>query len=175
MNFIGTQLFFDPISSGLTRWRMVVYINKWTPPRKSGGILRVSTNQSDSGRVWRMSRLTRDRTAEPVSRDQILRRERGLGNTNFLCVQLTTSRIGNLTRLIQTLLHDVIWPYILLPNRVVCLARRQGLWHIVITALACQGELWEGTINAVTATGGALGRNCLELYRYYFIFIATAV
>ena len=30
-----------------------------------------------------MSRLTRDGTTEPVSRDQILRRERGQGNTNF--------------------------------------------------------------------------------------------
>ena len=29
--------------------------------------------------VWRMSRLTRDVKTEPVSRDQILRRERGLG------------------------------------------------------------------------------------------------
>ena len=32
-----------------------------------------------------MSRLTRDGTAEPVSRDQILRRERGKGNTIFPC------------------------------------------------------------------------------------------
>ena len=40
-----------------------------------------------------MSRLTRDGTAEPVSRDQILRRERGQGNIHFLSVQLTTSRI----------------------------------------------------------------------------------
>ena len=33
-----------------------------------------------------MSRLTRDgTTAEPVSRDQILRRERGQGNINFPC------------------------------------------------------------------------------------------
>ena len=32
-----------------------------------------------------MSRLTRDGTAEPVSRDQILRRERGQGNIIFLC------------------------------------------------------------------------------------------
>ena len=32
-----------------------------------------------------MSRLTRDGTAEPVSRDQILRRERGQGNTHFPC------------------------------------------------------------------------------------------
>ena len=32
-----------------------------------------------------MSRLTRDETAEFVSRDQILRRERGQGNINFPC------------------------------------------------------------------------------------------
>ena len=30
-----------------------------------------------------MSRLTRDGTAEPVSRDQILKRERGQGNIHF--------------------------------------------------------------------------------------------
>ena len=32
-----------------------------------------------------MSRLTRDGTAGPVSRDQILRCERGHGNIHFLC------------------------------------------------------------------------------------------
>ena len=32
-----------------------------------------------------MSRLTREGTAEPVSRDQILRRERGQGNIHFRC------------------------------------------------------------------------------------------
>ena len=32
-----------------------------------------------------MSRLTRDGTAELVSREQILRRERGQGNVNFSC------------------------------------------------------------------------------------------
>ena len=32
-----------------------------------------------------MSRLTRDETAEPVSRDQILRHERGQGNDVFPC------------------------------------------------------------------------------------------
>ena len=32
-----------------------------------------------------MSRLTRDGTAEPISRDQILRRERGQGNIHFPC------------------------------------------------------------------------------------------
>ena len=51
-----------------------------------------------------MSRLTRDGTAEPVSRDQILRHARGQGNIIFP-VQLTTSRIDNLTRLIHTLLY----------------------------------------------------------------------
>ena len=49
-----------------------------------------------------MSRLTRDETAKPVSRDQILRRERGQENIH-LPVELTTSRIGNLTWLILTL------------------------------------------------------------------------
>ena len=74
-----------------------------------------------------MSRLTRDRTAEPLLRDQILRRERKRGNIIFpysvdhvqdywqpypvdphscyMCdYTLTTCRIiGNLTRLIHTL------------------------------------------------------------------------
>ena len=44
-----------------------------------------------------MSRLTRDGIAESVSRYQILRCERGVF---MFPVQLTTSRIGNLTRLI---------------------------------------------------------------------------
>ena len=51
-----------------------------------------------------MSRLTRDGTAEPISRDQILRHVQGQGNIIFP-VQLTTSRIGNLTWLIHTLLY----------------------------------------------------------------------
>ena len=38
-----------------------------------------------------------------AGRDQIRRRERGQGNTFMFPVQLTTSRIGNLTRLILTL------------------------------------------------------------------------
>ena len=52
-----------------------------------------------------MSWLTRDETAEPVSRDQILRRERGQGNIHFPCLQLPTSRIGNLTLLIVLSLY----------------------------------------------------------------------
>ena len=53
-----------------------------------------------------MSRMTRDGTAEPVSRDEILRHARGQGDIIFP-VQLTTSRIGNLTRLIHTLLYVI--------------------------------------------------------------------
>ena len=59
-------------------------INVWTPPRKSGGIPGVSTRFSLSV-LWRMSRLARDGTSEPVSRDQILRRERGQENVLFPC------------------------------------------------------------------------------------------
>ena len=51
-----------------------------------------------------MSRLTRDGTAEPVSRDQILRHAREQGDI-LSPVQLATSRIDNLTRLIHTLLY----------------------------------------------------------------------
>ena len=56
--------------------------------------------------IRRMSRLTRDDTAEPVSRDQILRRERRQGLV--FPVHLTTGRIGTLTRLIHTLLSYVM-------------------------------------------------------------------
>ena len=50
-----------------------------------------------------MSRLTRYGAAESVSRDQIFRREWGHREMFIFPVQLTTSRIGNLTRLIHTL------------------------------------------------------------------------
>ena len=65
-----------------------------------------------------MGGLTLDGTAEPVSRDQILRPERGKGK-NILSVQLTTSRIGNhhTDRLMPNLvyvmtLHTYIHTYI---------------------------------------------------------------
>ena len=45
----------------------------------------VSKHQVHSALVWRMSRLTRDGTAEPVSRDQILRHVRGQGKIPFPC------------------------------------------------------------------------------------------
>ena len=74
-----------------------------------------------------MSRLTRDGTAEPepVSRDQILRHVRGQGNIIFP-VQLTTSRIGNLTRLIHTLLYVMtIHTYIRAPSPVFIYGSRR--------------------------------------------------
>ena len=52
-----------------------------------------------------MNRLTRDGTAEPVSRDQILTDTYGDRTIFIFPVQLTTSRIGNLTRLIHALLY----------------------------------------------------------------------
>ena len=42
-------------------------------------------------------------TAEPVSRDHILRRERGQGNISFPCSADHVQDCGNLTRLIHTL------------------------------------------------------------------------
>ena len=51
-----------------------------------------------------MSRLTRDGTAEPVPRDQIIRHVRGQGNIHFPC-STDHEWIGNLTRLIHTLLY----------------------------------------------------------------------
>ena len=85
----------------------------YTPPRNTGGIPYVSTRFSPS---MEMSRLTRDGTAETVSRDQLLRRERGQRIIIFP-VQLTTSRIGNLRRLIHTLaicvtIHTYICMYV---------------------------------------------------------------
>ena len=53
-----------------------------TPPRKSGGIQKVSTRFSLS---MEMSRLTRDGTPEPISRDQIFRREREQGSIDIPC------------------------------------------------------------------------------------------
>ena len=72
-----------------------------------------------------MSRLTRDGTAEPVSRDQVISRERRQGNVIrernreifIFLVQLTTSKIGNLARLMLILdicvtIHTYIHIYI---------------------------------------------------------------
>ena len=74
-----------------------------------------------------MSRLTRDGIAEPVSRDQILRRERG--QELFSPVQLTTSRIGNLTRSIHTLAICV-----------TIISGRNPLLFFTLTLIAMQGH-----------------------------------
>ena len=65
----------------------------------------VTKHQISLNNIKIMSRLTRDGTAEPVSRDQFLRRELNAEREIFIFpVQLmTTRRIGNLTRLIHTL------------------------------------------------------------------------
>ena len=57
-------------------------MNKWTPPRNSGGIPKVSTRFSLS---MEMSRLTRGTGLPNPWRDQILRHERGKGNIHFSC------------------------------------------------------------------------------------------
>ena len=81
VNAIGTQL-RDPINSGLTRWCMAVYINKWTPSRNSGGIPLASTRfslsmygdeQADVGRDCRI------RLARPNSQART-----GTGKYSFL-------------------------------------------------------------------------------------------
>ena len=76
----------DPINSGLTRWRSsssssIVYLlyivdiagreRKKRSPCVSIKLMIQLTW------AWRMGGLTRDATADPVSRDQILRHERG--------------------------------------------------------------------------------------------------
>ena len=57
--------------------------------------------------MLRIIRLTRDRAAEAVLRDQILRRDRGQGNNHFPCSADHEQVIGN--RLIRTLLLYKVW------------------------------------------------------------------
>ena len=84
MNAIVTQL-RDPINSGLTRWRLAV-LNKQMDTAAELGRNPVGKHQIQPVSV-ETSTLAQDRTAEPVSRDQILRREREQENMNihFLC------------------------------------------------------------------------------------------
>ena len=95
-------------------WAAVVYTYAVANPIRGHKEVTMSTGAAALGRnpvsistrfslSMEMSRLTRDGTAEPVSRDQILRHERGQGNIHFFPVQLTTCRTGNLTRLIHSL------------------------------------------------------------------------
>ena len=63
-----------------------------------------------------MSRLTRDETAETVSRPKFSGAN-GVREMSIFSVQLTTSRIGNLTRLILTLALYVLTRFIAYPER----------------------------------------------------------
>ena len=82
VNAIGTHL-RDPINSGLTRRRTMAIINEKMDAAAELGRNPVSTRFSLMS--MKMGRLTRDGTAEPVSRDQILRHARGQGDINFPC------------------------------------------------------------------------------------------
>ena len=82
VNAIGTQLRDSIINSGLTRWRMTV-LNKQMDAAAERGRNPVRKKSTKFSLSMEMSRLTRDGIAEPVSRDQILRRERGQGNIHF--------------------------------------------------------------------------------------------
>ena len=54
-----------------------------------------------------MSRLTRDGTAETVSRGQIIRRERGQGKVTFPCSADNVQDGQPFTRMIHTLVGDI--------------------------------------------------------------------
>ena len=79
MNAIGTQL-RDPINSGLTRWRMVV-LNKQMDA--AAELARNPVSKTRCSLSMEMGRLTRGGTADPVSRDQILRRKHEQGNIQY--------------------------------------------------------------------------------------------
>ena len=88
-------------------------LNKWTPPGKSEGIPGVRTRLSMSveNEQTVVQRDGQTRLARPNSQARNEDRE-----IFIFFFQLTTSRIGNLTRLIHTLLHVMtIHTYILLP------------------------------------------------------------
>ena len=73
------------------------------PPAKAGGMRRARGEGPDTAVVWRMSGLARAGAAEYVSRHEILRRERGQGETsftgrNYFPFELTTNRVGSHTR-----------------------------------------------------------------------------
>ena len=53
--------------------------------RAAAEIGRNAVSKHQIGLSCTVSKLTQDRTAEPVSRDQILRRERGERNIHFAC------------------------------------------------------------------------------------------
>ena len=81
MNAIDTRM-RDPINSGLIRLHMYGGLNELMDAAAEGGRNPVNKHQIQP-EYAEMSRLARDGTAEPVSREQMLRRERGYGNIHF--------------------------------------------------------------------------------------------
>ena len=87
-----------------------------------------------------MNRLTRDGTAEPVSRDQILRHARGQGNVHFPC----------------SADHEQDWqPYPVDPYSAIC--DDHTYIHTCVTPAGTSNELdvqneWEENTQNTTAT-----------------------
>ena len=112
-----------------------------------------------------MGRLTRDGTAEPVSRDQILRHARGQGNIIFP-VQLTTSRIGNLTRLIHTLL------YVMTIHTYIHICYRELTKYLTISASAIMNhKRWAAVAipyeNTFQSSLVKVDAHCLQSYIFF--------
>ena len=135
-----------------------------------------------------ISRLTRDGTAEPISRDQILRHARGQGNIHFP-IQLTTSRIGNLTRLIHTLLYVMTIhlysqdssrfprrrPFTYLDRHTPSgQSRVYRVMHLHIDDVHCRESTDTGPVNLkVVPSGCCLGRSPWTSYKSYRTAIMT--
>ena len=83
MNTIGTQL-RDPINAGLTQWRLAV-LNIIMDTAAEIGRNPVCKHHIQPEYGDEQVEAGRDGTPEPISRDQILRRERGQGNIHFPC------------------------------------------------------------------------------------------
>ena len=88
VNAIGTQM-CDPINSGLIRWRMAVLNKQKDAAAEVGRNTRFSLSmygdEQADGRTLDGTTIKILITAEPVSRGQILRRERGQEIIHFPC------------------------------------------------------------------------------------------
>ena len=96
----------------------------------------VSKHQVQPEYSMETSRLTRDGTAEPVSRDQILRHARGQGNINFPCSadhEQDWQPYPGPTRLIHTLL------YVMTIHTYTCINRHAGTTTTKTWGLAKKG------------------------------------
>ena len=134
VNVIGTQM-LDPINSGLTRWRMAV-LNKYMDAAAELGRNPVSKHQIQPEYEDEQAGAGRDcqtRLARPNSQAQTR-----TGKLIFP-VQLTTSRIDNLTRLIHSLticvtIHPWYCYRIVSENTAICLHDRRAFDFFFIRA-----------------------------------------